>query len=67
MEILFELIVVILGLWCIIFYKLIATKTVWFHSKFLGLRANEKSLRVGYLMCGIIFIMFGLLSIFKVI
>lgn len=67
MEILFELIVVIMGLWCIVFYKLIAAKTVWFYSKFFGFSVSENVSRVVFFVSGIILLGFGLLSIFQII
>ena len=67
MEIIFNLIIVILGLWFVISYKRLATKTVKFYSKFSGFRVSENICRVAFLGGGIIGIIFGLLSIFKFI
>ena len=67
MEIIFNLIIVILGLWFAISYKQLATKTVKFYSKFSGIQVSENICKVAFLGGGVIGIIFGLLSIFKFI
>jgi len=66
-EIISNLIIVVLGVWFVISYKKLATKTVNFYSKFPVVRVSEKVCRIAFLGGGIIGIIFGLLSIFKFI
>ncbi|MDH4222329.1 MAG: hypothetical protein OEV55_02195 [candidate division Zixibacteria bacterium] len=63
---LFKVIVVILGLYMAIFYKQNAANAVEWHSKYTGLRTDEKTFRIIFLLGGIVFVIFSLLSIFKI-
>lgn len=58
---------IIMGLLFTIFYRQLAHKTADFYYKLLHVQFGEKGYKIGFLVSGIAFIIFGALAIFQVI
>lgn len=61
------IIIMIMGLAFAIFHKQIAHRTAAFYYKLLHVHFSEKGYQIGFLVVGIVFAVFGLLSIFQII
>jgi len=57
----------ILGLFLAIFSNQIALMTASFYRKLFTVHFNEKGYRIGFLIVGILFLVFGILSILHII
>lgn len=60
-------IAVIIGLVFAIFHRQLAHKTADFYYRFLHVQFGEKGYKIGFLLFGIVFIIFGFLAIFQVV
>ncbi len=60
-------IAIIMGLLFTIFYKQLAHKTADFYYKLLHIQFGEKGYKIGVLVIGISFIIFGLLTVLHII
>jgi len=58
---------VVLGLIFSIYHIQLGHRTAKFYYKLLGIHFSEKGYQIGFLLCGIIFIIFGLLSMLRII
>ena len=58
---------IIFGLGFVIFHKIFGRWAAEFQYKFFHLRFNETIYQIGYLIVGIIFIILGVLTLFRVI
>lgn len=58
---------IIMGLVFTVFYTKLAHKTSDFYYKLLHIQFGEKGYKIGFFVVSISFIIFGLLSIFKII
>lgn len=58
---------VILGLTFLIFYKRLAHGTAMFYYRLLQVKFSEKGYQIAFLLGGIGFLVFGLLSLFRLI
>jgi hypothetical protein len=58
---------VIMGLVFALFHKPIAQRTAAFYYKFLHVHFSERGYQIVFLLVGIVFVAFGLVSIFQTI
>ena len=58
---------VIMGLALTVFHTKLAHKTSDFYYKLFHIQFGEKEYKIGFMIVGISFIIFGLLSIFKIV
>jgi len=58
---------ILMGLFFSIFYRQLAHKTADYYSRLLHIQFGEKGYKIGFLIFGIAFIIFGLLTILHLI
>ncbi len=61
------IIFIILGVIFAIFYRQVAKNTVAFYYRLLHVYFSEKGYQIGFIITGIVFIIFGILFVFGVI
>ncbi len=61
------IIFIAMGLLFAIYHKQLGHKTSAFYYRLLHINFSEKGYKIAFLMCGIAFVIFGLLSIFHII
>ena len=62
-----SIIFIVIGLVFAIFHKQLGHKTSDFYFKLLHINFSEKGYQIVFLVCGIVFITFGILTIFHII
>ena len=61
------IIFIIIGLWFAIYHKNLGNKTSQFYYRLFHIKFSEKGYEILFLVCGVSFFIFGLLSVFYII
>lgn len=61
------IIAIVVGLFLVIFHRQLAHKTADFYYRLLHVQFGEKGYKIGFLIFGIAFIIFGILTVFQII